>query len=133
MQAVSGKQDLKAFGGEGEDLAASFLKSKGFQVRERNYRCRLGEVDLIIERRSSRGRRITFVEVKTRRSTEGVSPRELISIGKQRHISRVAQHYLASLHLQEVDSDFAVLLIDFSSGQPEFEWIENAFDLAWGY
>lgn len=133
MQALSGKQDLKAFGGEGEDLAAAFLRSKGFRLRDRNYRCRLGEIDLIIERQSLRGRRITFVEVKTRRSIEGVSPRELISLGKQRHISRVAQHYLSKTGLQDVDADFAVLLIDYANGEPAFEWIENAFVLAWGY
>jgi putative endonuclease len=138
MQAVSGKNASKELGKQGEDLAVQFLKKKGYRVLERNYRCRLGEVDLILEQtiRKNAGReenRIIFVEVKTRRKTDSVSPRELISYGKQWHISRVAQNYLASRRLKDTSCDFAVLIVDWSEGSPRFEWIEEAFLLAWGY
>lgn len=133
MQGFSGRQGIKDLGREGEDLAASWLKTKGYRLLERNYRCRLGEVDLIVEEGELAARKIHFVEVKTRRSTDKVSPRELISQGKQRHISRVAQHYVASKRLHDVNAAFAVLIIDLSHPRPQFEWIEDAFSLAWGY
>jgi putative endonuclease len=123
------KRDDKALGRDGEGLAASYLKGHGYRILEKNFRCRLGEVDLIVERQGT----ITFVEVKTRRSVEAVSPRELVTLPKQRHISRVAQHFLAVRRLRDVNADFGVLAIDFSGPSPQFEWIPKAFDLAWGY
>lgn len=128
MQGLS-DAEKKGLGRDGEDLAARFLVSKGYRIRERNYRCRLGEVDLIIER----GGEILFVEVKTRRSVDAVSPRELIPYGKQVHISKVAQHYVAAKRLYDISADFAVLIVDFSKGAPRFEFIEGAFPLVWGY
>jgi putative endonuclease len=122
-------QDDKLLGRDGESLAASFLRSHGYKILQRNYRCRLGEVDLIVEKAGT----ITFVEVKTRRSVEAVSPRELVTLPKQRHISKVAQHYLAVQRLPDVNANFGVLCIDFSKPSPRFEWIENAFDLAYGF
>jgi len=123
------KRDDKALGRDGEGLAASYLKGLGYKILEKNFRCRLGEVDLIVERKGA----LTFVEVKTRRSVAAVSPRELVTLPKQRHISKVAQHYLAVRRLHDVNADFAVLGIDFSGPSPQFEWIPNAFDLAWGF
>lgn len=129
MQGFSGSDETKQLGRKGEDLAATFLLGKGFRLLERNYRCRLGEIDLIAQGAD----RLFFVEVKTRRRTDAVSPRELISRGKQRHISRVAQYYVAAKKLHNVDADFAVLIVDLSGLEPRFEWIENAFPLCWGY
>lgn len=130
MQGFSELSD-RQLGQEGEGLAAQFLKAKGFQILEKNYRCRLGEVDLIVENKD----RLVFVEVKTRRDSQSVSPRELISRSKQVHISKVAQHYLAQKknQKQENTASFAVLIVDWSSGRPEIEFINDAFDLGWGY
>ncbi len=130
MQGFSDISD-RQLGQEGEVLAAQFLKAKGFQILEKNYRCRLGEVDLIVEDKD----RLVFVEVKTRRDSQTVSPRELISRNKQIHISKVAQHYLAQKKNQKTQktSSFAVLIVDWSLGQPEVEFIDDAFDLGWGY
>lgn len=119
----------KELGRDGESLAAAYLRDLGYKIRERNYRCRQGEVDVIVERKGT----ITFVEVKARRSVEAVSPRELVTLPKQRHISKAAQHYLASRRLNDVNADFAVLIIDHSSPTPQFEFIPHAFELAWGY
>ena len=119
----------KGLGREGEEVAARYLEKQGFRILERNYRCRLGEVDLIVERNGT----IHFVEVKTRRSTDTVSPLELVPYGKQRHISRVAQHYLAAKRLQDRSADFALLIVDWSRKEPSCELLEGAFDLVWGY
>jgi putative endonuclease len=123
------RTDDKELGRDGESLAAAYLRNLGYKIRERNYRCRQGEVDLIVERKGT----ITFVEVKTRRSVDAVSPRELVTLPKQRHISKAAQHYLTSRRLNDVNANFAVLIIDRSMPKTNFEFIPNAFDLAWGY
>jgi putative endonuclease len=126
---VFGDNGRKELGRTGEEIAAAFLKKKGFRILEQNYRCRLGEVDLIVEKEDA----ILFVEVKTRRSVDTVSPLELISRGKQFHISRVAQYYLAKKRFQEKSASFALLVVDWSGPAPSVELIENAFLLAWGY
>ena len=127
----------KALGKTGEDLAALHLKDRGFRILERNYRCRLGEIDLIVEKKGGKkGEKkgaLFFVEVKTRRSLDAVSPRELISYTKQRHISKTAQYYLASRRRDDRPAEFAVLIVDWSRNPPACEFIENAFPLAWGY
>lgn len=129
MQAFSRDRGRKEFGKTGEEIAASYLEKNGFRILERNYRCRLGEVDLIVEKED----RLLFVEVKTRRSTDAVSPLELVPPSKQRHISRVAQHYVAAKGFQERTGDFALLIVDWSREVPSCELIEGAFSLAWGY
>jgi putative endonuclease len=118
----------KELGKTGEEIGARYLEKLGFRILERNYRCRLGEVDLIVEKKGV----LSFVEVKTRRSVDAVSPLELISKTKQVHISRVAQHYFATKK-ETRGADFALLIVDWSGPHPVCELIESAFPLAWGY
>ena len=129
MQAFSRDRERKELGKSGEEIAAKFLQKKGYRILERNYRCRLGEIDLVAKKSGD----LLFVEVKTRRSSESVSPPELVDFRKQRQISRAAQHYLAVKKCQDRGADFAVLIIDWSKESPSCELIENAFFLAWGY
>lgn len=124
MQAVS---DIKELGREGEEVAARFMERMGFRILGRNYRCRYGEIDLIAEKQET----IYFIEVKTRRSSEAVSPLELISPVKKRHISRVAQYYLTRCRGKEVSGDFGLVVVDGENFS--CEWFEGIFDLAWGY
>lgn len=74
----------------GENAAAEILKAKGYRILKRNYRCRLGEIDII----AARGSKISFVEVKTRRSDHYGRPCEAVDINKQAHIRRTAVCYL---------------------------------------
>ena|SRR5579885_3244519 len=124
-------EEKKRFGRDGEDLAAHFLRSRGFRIRERNFRCRQGEIDIITEREHDG--KIVFVEVKSRHGVDSVSPRELVPFGKQVRLSKAAQHYVARKKLQDADAGFAVLIVDHSQSTPSFELIEDAFDLAYGY
>ncbi len=123
MQEVS---NIRELGTAGEDAARRFLEGHGFRILGQNYRCRWGEIDLIARKKDT----IYFVEVKTRRSHDAVSPLELISPSKKRHISKVAQYYLSMLG-EEVSGDFAVIVVDGQSFRCEL--VEGAFDLAWGY
>jgi Holliday junction resolvase-like predicted endonuclease len=64
---------------------------------------------------------------------DAVSPRELVTFPKQRHISKVAQRYLTIHSLHDTNANFAVLTIDFSENPPKIEWIPDAFPSAYGY
>jgi len=74
----------------GENMAAEVLRSKGYQILRRNYRCRSGEIDIIAQRFGE----LCFVEVKTRQSFNYGRPCEAVSEEKKRHIRRAARQYL---------------------------------------
>lgn len=77
-------------GAAGEILAARFLREKGYTIIASNYRCRQGEIDII----ACDKQYIAFVEVKTRRSGSLYSPREAVTISKQRRLITTASIYL---------------------------------------
>lgn len=82
--------NTKPLGFFGERAAAFYLQLRGYRIRERNFRCSYGEIDLIAER----GNQLVFVEVKTRRSDEYGTPAEAVGYRKQKKITTVAQYYL---------------------------------------
>ena len=89
----------------------------------RNYRCPLGEVDLI----ALDGRTIVFVEVKTRRAADGGSPFDAVDPHKQRQIARAAEHYLDAERLHERDVRFDVIGVMPSAGGLACELVQDAF------
>ncbi len=76
----------------GEQAAAELLQMEGYEILERNYRCRAGEIDLI----ALRGSEVSFVEVKTRRNHHYGRPCEAIGTEKIQHIRHAAAQYLQS-------------------------------------
>ncbi|MCX8037426.1 MAG: YraN family protein [Candidatus Sumerlaeia bacterium] len=80
----------KKTGETGEEIAARLLWKKGFRIIERNYRCEVGEIDVIAEDRGV----VVFVEVKTRKSPAGGAPEEAVDRDKRRRILRAAEWYL---------------------------------------
>lgn len=80
-----------------EKMAADYLKNQGYQLLERNYRCRIGEIDLI----ARDGRYLVFAEVKYRFTDSCGNALEAVTIKKQATIRRVAQFYLMTHHLPE--------------------------------
>lgn len=77
-------------GAAGEMLAARFLREKGYTILAANYRCRLGEIDIIAADRQY----IAFVEVKTRQAGALYSPREAVTVTKQKKIIQTASLFL---------------------------------------
>lgn len=80
-----------------EEAAAAFLKEQGYEILERNYRDRRGEIDII----ARDGRYFVFVEVKYRKSTHHGYPEEAVHTGKQEKIRRTAAYYLYTHRLGE--------------------------------
>ncbi len=78
-------------GKEGELLAARYLRKKGFAIVAMNYKTRLGEIDLIAERRGV----TVFVEVKTRKNASFSTAAEAVTPAKQQRLRLAAQAWLA--------------------------------------
>ena len=78
-------------GNNGEQQACEYLITKGYKIEKRNYRCKMGEVDIIAKDRSGE---LVFVEVKTRKSYKYGFPLEAINYYKKNHILKVAQYYM---------------------------------------
>lgn len=113
-------------GKAGEQVAEQYLKNKGYKLVERNYRCPLGELDLIVLDR----RVVVFVEVKTRSGHGYGSPLEAVEFRKQRKLIQAAQYFLSEKKLHQRDARFDVVGISWPGREPVVEHIENAFELS---
>lgn len=80
-------------GRQGEDVAAAWYEDAGYEVLDRNWRRREGEIDLIVRR----GRTVAFCEVKTRSSDRFGTGAESVLEAKQRRIRRLAFRWLSEL------------------------------------
>ena len=85
-----GRLKDKSPGAWGEDLALRYLLQRGYELVERNYRSRRGEIDLIVRQNDT----IVFVEVKLRRGIGFGDPLEAVTPHKQNTLRSVAEHYL---------------------------------------
>jgi putative endonuclease len=113
----------KPLGRKGENLAASYLRDLGWEVVERNYRTRLGEIDLVCRDHDS----IVFVEVKTRTETDFARPDQSVTQRKQAKLRRLVEEYLLRHNLESSDVRFDVLGVTLGGRRPEFEHIVGAF------
>ena len=123
---MAGDDSRQLFGREGEKVAERYLKNKGYTVVERNYRCRGGEVDLIVLDR----RVIVFVEVKTRSDHGFGNPLEAVEPRKQRRMIHAAQLFLHQKKLHQRDARFDVVGISWPGGDPVIEHVRNAFEIS---
>lgn len=101
------KQNNRKTGSRYEDMAAAFLEQQGFEILERNYHDRGGEIDLV----ARDGAYLVFVEVKYRKNTRNGYPEEAVGPLKQRHIRHTAQYYLYRHALDEIPCRFDVVSI----------------------
>jgi putative endonuclease len=128
MKSIKLSDDPRSrLGRRGEDLAVELLKKKGYKVLERNFKCPLGEMDII----AKEGKTMAFVEVKTRLTSDFGTAKWAIGPRKQRKLSMVALDYLKGHSLLEQPARFDVVAIDLDQGQEKVELFRNAFDLAY--
>ncbi len=109
----------RALGGSGEDAVAAWYEARGFEVVARNWRCRDGELDLVVRE----GRRYVFCEVKTRTTDAFGVPAEAVTRDKQMRLRRLAARWLmdAPNRPREIRFDVASVLAG------EIEVLEGAF------
>ena len=79
----------RTVGTEYEQKAVEYLKSRGYFIIERNFRCKSGEIDLIAKHENY----LVFIEVKYRKNSTKGSPEEAVTLSKIRTISKVADYY----------------------------------------
>jgi putative endonuclease len=112
-------QARRALGAGGEEAVAAWYVDHGYEVVERNWRCRAGELDLILRR----NRTFVFCEVKTRTSDAFGAPVEAVSRSKQVRLRHLAARWLeeAPMRPTEIRFDVASVL------RGEIEVLEGAF------
>jgi len=116
-------------GQQGESLACRYLSRQGYRIIARNYRTKLGEIDIVAEAQGT----LVFVEVKTRRGHQCGHPFEAVTPAKWRQISKAALQYLAETDREGHPARFDVVAISFSGEtEPVIELVKNAFDLSYG-
>lgn len=108
----------------GEKLAYTELTRMGYKVLAQNYRCRIGEIDIIAED----GETLVFIETKTRNKTETSIAKEAVNIRKQHKIAKTALTYMKNNNLMEKRVRFDVVAISMKESEPHIEIIKNAFD-----
>jgi len=114
------------FGSRAEGAAAGFLKKLGYRILARNYRCDLGELDLIALDRGT----IVFVEVRSTEEAEALRPAESVDLAKQRRLTRLAVYFLQKKRLLNHAARFDVLTVRWPNGQkqPAIEHYPHAFE-----
>lgn len=88
---MSGHLELGRFG---EEAAAGWYRSHGYQIVDRNWTCPSGEIDLVVSRMDGSGVVLAFVEVKTRRSNRYGSGFDAVTVDKQRRLRALAGEWL---------------------------------------
>ena len=113
-------------GNSGEEIAGKFLEKSGYRIIARNYRCKLGEIDII----ARDGETLVFIEVKTRTDSAFGSPAAAVTVRKQRQIGKAAQWYLAEHGLHEAPARFDVIaIVRGKGGRHQVEHLPDAFEL----
>jgi putative endonuclease len=111
----------------GEQLAFEKIKRLGYKCIEKNYRCSLGEIDLI----AKDGDCLVFIEIKTRKGRTLGYAKEAITPRKIRQISKAALAYMKSNNCCDAKSRFDVIAINILGDREEMEVIKDAFELAY--
>lgn len=103
-----------------EQAAGYYLEQQGYEIIEYNYRCRVGEIDII----ARDGEYLVFCEVKYRKSGANGGPLAAVNYKKQRIIYRCAEYYLTEKHLSDIPCRFDVVGIEGN----RINLVKNAFD-----
>jgi len=110
-------------GKTGEDWAADHLLGLGYRIVERNYRCPLGEIDVVATDRDC----LVFVEIKTRRAASMGQVKEAVTVRKQKKLVQLARYYLKEHKKDGVRCRFDVVAVNTAGGARRIEVVRDAF------
>ncbi len=94
----------------GEELAAEYLRNKGYQIIFRNFYSKYGELDIVAKNNNL----LIFVEVKTRTQEYFGTPAEAVDVRKRRHMKYAANYFIQRFGFQNIDLRFDVIEIQLS-------------------
>lgn len=117
-----------SIGALGEEAAVKAIKKQGYKVIERNYRTKMGEIDII----AKDGEYTCFIEVRLRKNNDFGSPADTIDIRKQQKIIRTAKYYAVIKKIYDTPMRFDAVLINADAKDGKLtnvktEIIKNAF------
>lgn len=113
------------FGHKKEEQAEKYLASHGMRLKEKNYRCKMGEIDLIMYDKDNT---LVFVEVRYRNRDDYGGGLESVDNRKQKKLIRTATYYLQQKNLlDKIPCRFDVVAISDIMSETTFEWIKDAF------
>ena len=111
-------------GRTGKEIACDFLKEQRYSIVKRNYRSRIGDIDIVAEHREY----LVFCEVKTRRSRAGLHPSLSVIAKKIEKLRMLGEHYLSQKHLMHQQPRFDVIAVQLAGKiAPEIDHFVNAF------
>jgi len=112
-------------GSEAEQLACDYLQQHRLKLITKNYHCRRGEIDLIMQDAQD----LVFIEVRYRKSTQFGSAAESVTRQKQLKIITTAEHYLLQSKKTYENYRFDVVAISPENDKPTIMWVKDAFQL----
>ena len=115
----------QSIGKLGEDIACLYLEKNNYKIIKRNFRCKQGEIDIIVYDETTE--EIVFVEVKTRTGSKYGEPRDSVSKIKQKHIKSVASYYNYMYGLYDIPSRYDVIEILINNSNYKIKQIKQAF------
>ncbi len=118
------RQQLGLFG---EDIARAELERLGYQILDRRYRSRFGEIDIIAQDGST----VVFVEVKTKTDSQFGDPAEMVTSQKQRRLVSMAEEYVSGHQLHATPCRFDVVAVDASIEPARITVYKDAFRPGW--
>ena len=121
-----------SLGSQGEKIARACLRRQGMKILAENYRCPVGEADLIAldraTQKESGAETIVFVEVKTRSSDRYTDPEGAVNADKRRRLRKIADYYVSTRSAADFRVRFDIVSIVLRPGQePQVRHIPNAF------
>lgn len=106
----------------GEDIATKYLEQSGYEIIQRNFECKQGEIDIIAKDKDE----IVFIEVKTRSSALYGQPKDAVDETKQKHIYNSAEFYIYIRHLENFPVRIDVIEVYKKQGKIKVHHIKNA-------
>ena len=121
--------ETKKLGNLGEKIAEKYLKKQGYKILDRNFRYkRHGEIDII----AKKGENLSFVEVKTRKTTKNnpYNPEDNITYFKQKQLIKLSKIYLAEKKLTDISWQIDVIAIEITPPvkKVNLRYIEKAIE-----
>lgn len=115
----------KSIGSYGENLAENYLKESNYKIIDMNFRCKIGEIDIIAKNDGY----ICFIEVKSRYNTTYGYPREAVTRSKQLKIYKTAKMYILENKLinQKFRFDVIEIMFNYKNNDNSILLLKNAF------
>jgi putative endonuclease len=113
----------KKLGNRGEEIACDFLKQQGLEIIARNYRNKIGEIDIICREADI----FVFIEVKTKMGDKLGAPEEMVGLRKQKKLKQISQMYFVE---NEIEPNYRidVIAVDFSQIPTKINWLKSAVE-----